>query len=97
MFIVKYLKMRNPRPNISGLKPPKWNNVPTVPIRVPAVFKDYVLRYARSLDKTYRVADKYQELEDTVVRLTTERSRLLRKIEALESDLEQCRAINDLL
>lgn len=36
--------------NTDGLTKPKWKNTPTVAIRVPSVFREQILAYARELD-----------------------------------------------
>lgn len=40
--------------NTEGLTKPKWNNTPTVAIRVPSIFRDQILDHARQLDNAGR-------------------------------------------
>ncbi|MEB3886153.1 hypothetical protein [Lyngbya sp. CCY1209] len=43
--------MANYNPDTSGLKQPKWDHTPTVPIRVPAEFAPALLAIARQMDR----------------------------------------------
>lgn len=60
--------MPNPKGNISSLKPTEspWRNKPTKTIRIPVIFEEQTLEYARQLDSEEIRTDNSHILNQTV-------------------------------
>jgi hypothetical protein len=77
--------MANPNPNTSGLDKPKWNNTPTVAIRIPQAFVGEIMQFSRDIDSGNHLI------------LPSDCKSLNREIQRLETELEILQAENEKL
>ena len=72
--------------NTKGLKPQysRWNNNDTIAVRIPKIFRDEVVKFARELDRHNDIISLSNEEDSTTVHLKKRIEGIVAKIEKSE-------------